>query len=185
MPPLNLDAAAATAAVCSAATVAAKANSDPLSRVGPARPTSIRPPPGQLTRRPPNLTFLPTPTPFPIPDRTPFTQYEVAAKPAGEGTYGVVYRAKEKATGELVALKKIRREGGELTAVERREVALLRELQPHAHVVRLRCVERAGDRRYLVFDWCDSGQRSMVQSPRVPLPAPLVGLRPQLAVAHG
>ena len=55
----------------------------------------------------------------------------------GEGTYGVVYKAKEIATDEFVALKKIRLddedEGVPGTAI--REVALLKELSQHDNIV--------------------------------------------------
>ncbi|KAK1905476.1 Cyclin-dependent kinase 1 [Dissostichus eleginoides] len=55
----------------------------------------------------------------------------------GEGTYGVVYKGRHKATGQVVAMKKIRleseEEGVPSTAV--REVSLLQELK-HPNVVR-------------------------------------------------
>jgi len=55
----------------------------------------------------------------------------------GEGTYGVVYKAKDRASGEIIALKKIRLEeedeGIPSTAI--REIALLKELQ-HCNIVR-------------------------------------------------
>lgn len=54
----------------------------------------------------------------------------------GEGTYGVVYKAKHKLTSELVALKKIRLEneddGVPSTAI--REVTILKELN-HPNIV--------------------------------------------------
>lgn len=54
----------------------------------------------------------------------------------GEGTYGVVYKAKHKKTGKLVAMKKIRleneEEGVPSTAI--REISLLKELQ-HPNIV--------------------------------------------------
>ena len=54
----------------------------------------------------------------------------------GEGTYGVVYKAKNKKTGKLVAMKKIRleneEEGVPSTAI--REISLLKELQ-HPNIV--------------------------------------------------
>lgn len=53
------------------------------------------------------------------------------------GTYGVVYKGRHKATGQIVAMKKIRleseEEGVPSTAV--REVSLLQELK-HPNVVR-------------------------------------------------
>jgi cyclin-dependent kinase len=56
----------------------------------------------------------------------------------GEGTYGKVYKAKEKATGKIVALKKTRLpeddEGVPPTTL--REVSLLRMLSTDPHVVR-------------------------------------------------
>ncbi|MGH0157443.1 UNVERIFIED_CONTAM: hypothetical protein FKN15_033708 [Acipenser sinensis] len=55
----------------------------------------------------------------------------------GEGTYGVVYKAKNKQTGETVALKKIRldteTEGVPSTAI--REISLLKELS-HPNIVK-------------------------------------------------
>ena len=60
-----------------------------------------------------------------------------APRSVGEGTYGVVYKAKDKTTGETVALKKIRLEvedeGVPSTAL--REISLLKELD-HPNIVK-------------------------------------------------
>ena len=55
----------------------------------------------------------------------------------GEGSYGVVYKAKHRMTGSLVALKKIRLESEDegVPATAIREISLLKELQ-HDNVVR-------------------------------------------------
>lgn len=74
----------------------------------------------------------------------------------GEGTYGVVYKARSKANLELVALKKIRLppndEGLPGTAV--REIALLKELQ-HPNIVRLHDVVHSNKMLTLVFEYMD------------------------------
>lgn len=63
-------------------------------------------------------------------------QYEKVEK-IGEGTYGVVYKARDRVTNETIALKKIRLEqedeGVPSTAI--REISLLKEMQ-HGNIVK-------------------------------------------------
>lgn len=72
----------------------------------------------------------------------------------GEGTYGVVYKGKNKKTGELVAMKKIRLEsedeGVPSTAI--REISLLKELR-HPNIVSLADVMMEEQRLYLIFEF--------------------------------
>lgn len=74
----------------------------------------------------------------------------------GEGTYGIVYKAKDKITNQYVALKKIRleseTEGVPSTAI--REISLLKELE-HPGVVQLLDVVHADTVLYLVFEYLD------------------------------
>ncbi|CAF3877203.1 unnamed protein product [Rotaria sp. Silwood2] len=90
--------------------------------------------------------------------------YEILAK-IGEGTYGEVFKAREKETGDLCALKKVRleneKEGFPITAV--REIQILRQLT-HENIVNLKEIvmdaRSISDIRndtsfYLVFEYCD------------------------------
>ncbi|KAJ8957464.1 hypothetical protein NQ314_006541 [Rhamnusium bicolor] len=81
---------------------------------------------------------------------------------AGEGTYGVVYKAKNKLTGKNVALKRIKlekfynkeecSEGVPATAI--REITLLKGLR-HSSIVELLDVMQSTDKLYLVFEYLD------------------------------
>jgi cyclin-dependent kinase len=55
----------------------------------------------------------------------------------GEGTYGVVYKAKDRITGMIVALKRIRLEAEDegIPSTAIREISLLKELR-HPNIVR-------------------------------------------------
>ncbi|XP_006807153.1 cyclin-dependent kinase 1-like [Neolamprologus brichardi] len=83
----------------------------------------------------------------------------------GEGTYGVVYKGKHKATGQIVAMKKIRleseEEGVPSTAV--REVSLLQELK-HPNVVRLLDVLMQESRLYLIFEFLSMDLKKYLDS---------------------
>jgi serine/threonine protein kinase len=86
---------------------------------------------------------------------TPLAKYQKLEK-IGEGTYGVVYKAKDKQTGRYIALKKIRLEyedeGVPSTAI--REISLLKELN-HPNVVNLLDVVHYNCKLYLVFEFLD------------------------------
>src|SRR5210317_23326 len=74
----------------------------------------------------------------------------------GEGTYGVVYKAKDRITGEIIALKKIRLEAEDegIPSTAIREISLLKELQ-HPNIVRLYDVVHTEKKLTLVFEYLD------------------------------
>jgi len=102
----------------------------------------------------------------------------------GQGTYGKVYKARERSTGRLVALKKTRlemeEEGVPSTAL--REVSLLQMLSESAFIVRLLKVEHVEEdgkaMLYLVFEYLDQDLKNYMdmtgRGPSNPLPKPVV-----------
>jgi serine/threonine protein kinase len=88
----------------------------------------------------------------------------------------VVYKAREKSTGDFVALKKIRLEvedeGVPSTAL--REISLLKELA-HPNIVQLKDVEHSDGKLFLVFEWLDKDlKKYMDAQPPGPLGKPLI-----------
>ncbi|KAJ6239945.1 cyclin-dependent kinase a-2 [Anaeramoeba flamelloides] len=83
----------------------------------------------------------------------------------GEGTYGVVYKVKNKKTGEILALKKIRLEGDEegVPSTTIREISLLLELQ-HPNIVKLLDVVHNSGKLCLVFEFLDQDLKKHMDS---------------------
>ena len=83
----------------------------------------------------------------------------------GEGTYGVVYRAKDQKGQEIYALKKIRlqaeEEGIPSTAI--REISLLKELN-HINIVKLYEVLHSPKKLTLVFEYVEQDLRKLMDS---------------------
>eukprot|EP01012_Entosiphon_sulcatum_P007579 TRINITY_DN1388_c0_g1_i1.p1 TRINITY_DN1388_c0_g1~~TRINITY_DN1388_c0_g1_i1.p1 ORF type:complete len:307 (+),score=54.52 TRINITY_DN1388_c0_g1_i1:120-1040(+) len=88
----------------------------------------------------------------------------------GEGTYGVVYKAEDKQTNKLVALKKIRLEtedeGVPSTAI--REISILKELN-HVNIVSLVDVISHARKLYLVFEFLDQDLKHLMDRRATPL----------------
>ncbi|XP_031208439.1 cyclin-dependent kinase 3 [Mastomys coucha] len=93
----------------------------------------------------------------------------------GEGTYGVVYKARNRVTGQLVALKKIRldleTEGVPSTAI--REISLLKELK-HPNIIKLLDVIHREKNLYMVFEFLTQDLRKYMDSSPSELPLPVV-----------
>ncbi|CAG4941920.1 unnamed protein product [Colias eurytheme] len=72
----------------------------------------------------------------------------------GEGTYGIVYKGKNKITGQYVALKKIRLESEDegVPSSALREIALLKKLN-HPNIVKLENVLMEGNKLYLILEF--------------------------------
>ena len=73
----------------------------------------------------------------------------------GEGTYGKVFKAQEKETGRVVAIKKFKQKEDEDSHVRKtmmREIRILREYK-HINIVNLRDVFREKGKLFLIFDY--------------------------------
>jgi serine/threonine protein kinase len=107
-------------------------------------------------------------------DRGPVERYQKLEK-IGEGTYGVVYKARDRNTGEVIALKKIRLEaddeGVPSTAI--REISLLKEL-PHPNIVHLKDVVHTESQLYLIFEYLDHDLKRHMEARGAPLPPQVV-----------
>ncbi|EOB15492.1 Cell division control protein 2 [Nosema bombycis CQ1] len=81
----------------------------------------------------------------------------------GEGTYGVVYKTKEKKTGKIVALKKIRLENESegIPPTTIREIILLKNLK-HSTIISLKDVIYNNEKMYLVFEFIDMDLRQFL-----------------------
>lgn len=83
----------------------------------------------------------------------------------GEGTYGVVYKAINRKTNNIVALKKIRLENEDegIPATTIREISLLKILK-HPTIINLIDVIYSDKRLYLVFEYIDKDLRSFIDN---------------------
>lgn len=82
-----------------------------------------------------------------------------------EGTYGTVYKAKDKETGDIVALKVVRLDEDDegVPSAALREICLLKELK-HKNIVRLIDVLHRSLRLTMVFEYCDQDLKKYFDS---------------------
>ena len=74
-------------------------------------------------------------------------------KNLGDGTYGIVFLARNKETQELMAVKKMKKKYYDWNeALNLREVRSLRKFQ-HVNIIKLKEVVREKDCLYLMFDY--------------------------------
>ena len=84
----------------------------------------------------------------------------------GEGTYGVVYKATNKQTGKMAALKEIRLNVGNGEGVPRSalgEISVLKELQ-HPNIVCLEDILYQDSKLYLVFEYMQMDLRNYLDT---------------------
>lgn len=97
----------------------------------------------------------------------------------GQGTYSNVYKARDRDTGKIVALKKVRFDTSEPESVKfmAREIRILQKLD-HPNVLKLEglATSRMQYSLYLVFDFMQSDLTKIICRPGQRLTEPQVGI---------
>ncbi|KAL0449213.1 UNVERIFIED_CONTAM: putative serine/threonine-protein kinase [Sesamum latifolium] len=100
--------------------------------------------------------------------------YDKLAK-IGQGTYSNVYKARDKTTGKIVALKKVRFDTSEPESVKfmAREIIMLKKLD-HPNIIKLEGIatSRMQYSLYLVFDFMQSDLTKVISRPEGKLTEP-------------
>ena len=100
-------------------------------------------------------------------DRHVQRKYDIVQK-LGKGAYGIVWRAQDKRTKEVVALKKIFDAFQNATDAQRtfREIMFLQEMADHEHIVKLTNVLKADNDRdiYLVFEYMETDLHAVIRA---------------------
>uniref|UniRef100_A0A670KGN7 Cell division protein kinase 5 n=2 Tax=Episquamata TaxID=1329912 RepID=A0A670KGN7_PODMU len=94
--------------------------------------------------------------------RAPFV---FLSPPPKKGTYGTVFKAKNRETHEIVALKRVRLDDDDegVPSSALREICLLKELK-HKNIVRLHDVLHSDKKLTLVFEFCDQDLKKYFDS---------------------
>ena len=100
-------------------------------------------------------------------DKPVLRRYEVAQK-LGKGAYGIVWKAVDKKTKDIVALKKIFDAFQNATDAQRtyREVIFLQQMGEHENIVQLQNVMKADNHRdlYLVFEYMETDLHAVIRA---------------------
>jgi serine/threonine protein kinase len=93
----------------------------------------------------------------------------------GEGTYGIVYKCKNKENQELVAVKKIRLENEDegIPSTAIREISILKQLK-HPNIVNLMDLIHGEKKLHLVFEYLDYDLKKFLDQNGGPLHPQLV-----------
>jgi cyclin-dependent kinase 12/13 len=95
----------------------------------------------------------------------------------GQGTYSIVYKARDLDSGKVVALKKVRFVNMDPESVRfmAREIHVLRRLD-HPNVIRLQGIiaSRVSQSLYLVFEYMEHDLSGLIASPGLKLTEPQV-----------
>eukprot|EP00010_Vexillifera_abyssalis_P004737 CAMPEP_0201552012 /NCGR_PEP_ID=MMETSP0173_2-20130828/12196_1 /ASSEMBLY_ACC=CAM_ASM_000268 /TAXON_ID=218659 /ORGANISM="Vexillifera sp., Strain DIVA3 564/2" /LENGTH=407 /DNA_ID=CAMNT_0047962403 /DNA_START=25 /DNA_END=1248 /DNA_ORIENTATION=- len=100
-------------------------------------------------------------------DKHVLRKYEIGPK-LGKGAYGIVWKATDKKTKQVVALKKIFDAFQNATDAQRtfREIMFLQELSDHENIVKLTNVLKADNDRdiYLVFEYMETDLHAVIRA---------------------
>mmetsp|Transcript_1925 Transcript_1925/g.3051 ORF Transcript_1925/g.3051 Transcript_1925/m.3051 type:complete len:294 (+) Transcript_1925:61-942(+) len=104
-----------------------------------------------------------------------YVKLEKNGSNCGEGTYGVVYKARDRQTDQFVAMKKIRLETEDdgIPSTTLREISTLRQLR-HPNIVELNDVIHSDGRLYLVFEFVDKDLKKYMEAVSGPLDPELI-----------
>lgn len=131
---------------------------------------------GDLTKKRSALFNLRTGEPFEVKERDMYgrtrdvSDFEKLNR-IGEGTYGIVYRARDTKSNEIVALKRVRMEQEKdgLPVSGLREISILMDCN-HENIVHLReiAVGKNLDNIFLVMSYCEQDLASLLDNMQTP-----------------